>query len=231
VNGGTNAFRAKASTANSGDTIATFENNAGIVTIIRANGRFGIGALSPATALEVGRNAAGTPSGITITGGSTVAPPVLYFNYADAPSNLKRWMLFGDINGGFNVGTQPDAGGPASPKLFISNSGNVGKPLNETFTDKRVFSDGERTVELDDIGPSPHVEEMVIAYLPQQKIVFVSDLCITRIKGRMPPRSHTDEDFAQKISRLNLQVETIANGHGWIGPMAEFLRHVETPSR
>jgi hypothetical protein len=30
---------------------------------------------------------------------------------------------------------------------------------------------------------------------------------------------------------LNLQVDTIANGHGWIGTMAEFLRHVETPSR
>ena len=108
---------------------------------------------------------------------------------------------------------------------------NGRKPLIETFTVKKVFSDGERTVELYDVGPSPHVEEMVIAYLPQQKIVFVSDLCMTRIKGRMPPRNQTDEDFAQKISKLNLQVDTIANGHGWIGTMAEFLRHVESASR
>jgi hypothetical protein len=89
-------------------------------------GNVGVGTTSPATALEVGRNAAGTPTGVTITGGSTVAAPILYFNYADAGSNLKRWLTFGDINGAFNIATQPDAGGPANTKLFISNGGNVG---------------------------------------------------------------------------------------------------------
>ena len=126
LNGGTNAFRTKASTSSSNDTIATFENSSSIVGIIRANGFFGIGTTSPTTALEVGRNAAGTASGLTITGGSTIAAPVLYFNYADAGANLKRWMIFGDINGGFSIATQPDAGGVASQKLFVSNAGNVG---------------------------------------------------------------------------------------------------------
>lgn len=93
---------------------------------IDAAGNVGISTANPATALEVGRNVAGTPSGLTITGGSTVAAPVLYFNYADAGSNLKRWLTYSDINGGFNVATQPDAGGAASTKLFISNAGNVG---------------------------------------------------------------------------------------------------------
>lgn len=107
----------------------------------------------------------------------------------------------------------------------------VRRPVIEKFTGKRVFSDGERTVELYDVGPSPHVEEMVIAYLPQQKIVFVSDLCMTRIKGRIPPPSQTNVDFAQKLRKLDLQIETIANGHGWLGTMAEFLRVLETPSQ
>jgi hypothetical protein len=31
----------------------------------------------------------------------------------------------------------------------------------------------------------------------------------------------TDLDFAQKLRKLDLQIETIANGHGWIGTMAE----------
>ena len=89
-------------------------------------GKVGIATTNPSTALEVGRNVAGTPTGLTITGGSTVAAPVLYFKYADAGSNLKRWLLFGDINGAFNIATQPDAGGAANPKLFISNAGNIG---------------------------------------------------------------------------------------------------------
>ena len=41
-------------------------------------------------------------------------------------------------------------------------------PVIETFTGKRVFDDGTRTLELLDIGPSPHVTESVIAYLPKQ---------------------------------------------------------------
>ena len=103
------------------------------------------------------------------------------------------------------------------------------KPLIEILTGKKVFSDGERTVELYNLGPGPHAEEMIIAYLPQEKIVFVSDLCMPRIKGRIPPPSQTNVDFAEKIRKLNLQIQTIANGHGWIGTMAEFRNALERP--
>jgi len=157
VSGGTNAFRAKASTANSGDTIATFENNAGIVGIIRANGFFGIGTVNPTTALEIGRNGAGSPTGLTITGGSAIAAPILYFNYADAGLNLKRWMLFGDINGGFSLATQPDAGGSASQKVFVSNAGNVGIGTT-TPGQKLVVNGGANTaLQIGDRGMSGSV--------------------------------------------------------------------------
>ena len=100
-------------------------------------------------------------------------------------------------------------------------STGVSKPQIETFKGKKVISDGETTVELYDVGPSPHVDEMVVAYLPKEKLLFVSDLCMTRVTGKIPPRSQTNIDFADKLRRLNLQVETIANGHGWVGPMAQ----------
>ncbi|HET6891205.1 MAG TPA: MBL fold metallo-hydrolase [Pyrinomonadaceae bacterium] len=103
------------------------------------------------------------------------------------------------------------------------------KPLIETFTGKRTFSDGKRTVEFYDIGRGPHAEEMIIAYLPQEKIAFVSDLCMTRIKGKMPPASDTNLDFDQKIRQLNLQIQTIANGHGWIGTMEDFRKGLQKP--
>src|SRR5262245_56962248 len=53
VNGGVNAFRAKAATTLAGDTVATFENGVGIVGIIRGNGNFGVGLTSPQNALDV----------------------------------------------------------------------------------------------------------------------------------------------------------------------------------
>jgi glyoxylase-like metal-dependent hydrolase (beta-lactamase superfamily II) len=41
---------------------------------------------------------------------------------------------------------------------------------------RRVFTDGKRTIELIDIGPNPHAREMVIAYLPKERVVFQGDL-------------------------------------------------------
>ena len=41
---------------------------------------------------------------------------------------------------------------------------------------KRVLTDGTTTLELIDIGPSPHAEEMVVAYLPNEKLLFQGDL-------------------------------------------------------
>lgn len=101
----------------------------------------------------------------------------------------------------------------------LSRSGR--KPLIETFTSKRTISDGDRTVELYNIGPNPHVDEIVIVYLPREKILFVTDLCMTRVTGKIPPQSQTNIDFADKLRQLNLQVETIANGHGWVGTMTQ----------
>lgn len=56
VNGGANGFRAKASSALSSDTIATFENSSAIQMIVRANGNVGIANTAPTEKLHVTGN-------------------------------------------------------------------------------------------------------------------------------------------------------------------------------
>lgn len=108
-----------------------------------------------------------------------------------------------------------------SPDMLSSN---WKKPLIETFTGKRVFTDSQHTVELYDVGVTPHVDEMVVVYLPREKILFVSDLMMTRIQGSFPAPSAVDSYLAEKIRQLDLSIETIANGHGWIGKMETFRK-------
>lgn len=56
VNGGANGFRAKAASALSTDTIATFENSSAIQMIVRANGNVGIATTAPTEKLHVTGN-------------------------------------------------------------------------------------------------------------------------------------------------------------------------------
>lgn len=46
----------------------------------------------------------------------------------------------------------------------------------ETFDKSRTISDGERTVELINVGQNPHTEENIVVYLPKEKYIFQGDL-------------------------------------------------------
>lgn len=101
-------------------------------------------------------------------------------------------------------------------------------PAIETFTRRRILTDGSRTIELHDIGPNPHVREAVIAYLPKEKIAFQSDLVGLPSHGPLPPASPATVDFVGKVQKLGLAVETIVGGHGRVGTMAEVVRAADT---
>ena len=90
------------------------------------------------------------------------------------------------------------------------------KPIIETFSGKKVLTDGTRSLELHDVGPSPHVHEMVVAYLPQEKLVFEADLFTIPVQGPFPPANPALIDFAGKLAKLGA-VETIVPTHGRVG--------------
>ncbi|HEV2863265.1 MAG TPA: MBL fold metallo-hydrolase [Pyrinomonadaceae bacterium] len=94
---------------------------------------------------------------------------------------------------------------------------------------KRVFTDGKQTVEIYDIGPSPHAREMLIAYLPKEKLVFQGDLVNLPNSGRWMPTSVIDATvhFYDSLGRLKLDVERIASVHGPATTLADLRAAVE----
>jgi len=92
-----------------------------------------------------------------------------------------------------------------------------GKPVFAFVENKkRIFTDGKQTVEIIDIGPSPHANEMLIAYLPKEKIVFQGDLVNLPNTGKYSPTTVNDSTvhFFDSIKRLGLNVDRITAVHG-----------------
>ncbi|HYP52554.1 MAG TPA: MBL fold metallo-hydrolase [Pyrinomonadaceae bacterium] len=81
---------------------------------------------------------------------------------------------------------------------------------------KRVFTDGRQTVEVIDIGPGPHAREMLVVYLPKEKLVFQGDLVNLPNSGKWMPSTVNDSTvhFVEALSRLNLDVKRVAAVHG-----------------
>ena len=91
------------------------------------------------------------------------------------------------------------------------------KPLFEFVQNKkRLFTDGKQTVEIIDIGPSPHANEMLIAYLPKEKLVFQGDLVNLPNNGKYLPTTINESTlhFFDSIKRMGLIVDRVASVHG-----------------
>lgn len=98
---------------------------------------------------------------------------------------------------------------------------------------KRVITDGSRTLQLLDIGPNPHAREMVVAYLPKERVVFQGDLFFVPANDAPagPPQAST-VSFAKKLQELKLGVDRIASVHGRTTTIDELNRAMQsaTPS-
>ena len=81
---------------------------------------------------------------------------------------------------------------------------------------KRVFTDGRQSVEVIDVGPNPHAREMLVAYLPKERLVFQGDLVNLPNSGKYMPTTiiEATTHFLETITRLGLDVERIASVHG-----------------
>lgn len=103
---------------------------------------------------------------------------------------------------------------------------NPRSPLIETFEKKRVFTDGKRTVELHSLGPTSHVQEMVIFYFPKEKILFQGDMFSPLDTGGIPPIIEINHELVKKVSELKLDVETLVAVHSGVLLWKDFRKAV-----
>jgi len=79
--------------------------------------------------------------------------------------------------------------------------------------DKYVFDDGSRKLEIIDIGPTPHVEHLLIAWLPEEGILFEADHFPNPTNGQMAPAQPVTKRLAEVIDQRDLDVKIIVGAH------------------
>ena len=92
---------------------------------------------------------------------------------------------------------------------------------------KRVFEDDKHRVEFYDIGPNPHANEILVAYLPKEKILFQADMLNAAPNGSIPIAQDVTLSFAERLQQLGLQVEKIYGVHGRPATLEELRTSIE----
>jgi len=111
---------------------------------------------------------------------------------------------------------------------LLPNLGLQNKLKIETIENKkRVFQDDKHVVELYDFGPNPHANEILVAYLPKEKILFQADLLNPAANGSIPIAQDVTMSFAEKLQQMGLQVDKIYGVHGRAATPEELRASVE----
>ena len=86
-------------------------------------------------------------------------------------------------------------------------------PIIEIVEKQRTFKDAHHEVQLHQIGPNAHVDQILVGYLPTERILFEGDML--DIGGGEPAAAGDDTaDFARKVRELGLVFDRFIPVHG-----------------
>jgi glyoxylase-like metal-dependent hydrolase (beta-lactamase superfamily II) len=112
-------------------------------------------------------------------------------------------------------------------RLSLLNADQLPNPVMELVSGKYVVSDGTRTLDLYPIPPFGHTADMVIAYLPRERMVINADMYTPPEKGKPLPKPNEDtRALFETIQRLGLDVSTHVGLHGGVGPEDDLAKIV-----
>ena len=103
---------------------------------------------------------------------------------------------------------------------------NPKKAKIEAVGEKKVYSDGTRTVEIYHVSPVPHSNGLMIAYIPKEKILFQGDFSLPN--PGQPANDHV-KALAPILDKLKLDYDRYINVHTSEKPQtkADFVQAVE----
>lgn len=89
-----------------------------------------------------------------------------------------------------------------------------GEMLEMTLVASDMTLEGNgRQVEIIDIGPTAHTEHLLVAWLPEEGILFEADHFAMPRVGPIPPAVTSTKTFAEALARNELQVKYFVSAH------------------
>jgi glyoxylase-like metal-dependent hydrolase (beta-lactamase superfamily II) len=112
-------------------------------------------------------------------------------------------------------------------RLSLLNPDQLPNPVMELVGGKYVISDATRTLDVYPMRPFGHSAEMVIVYLPRERMVINADVYTPPEKGKPLPKANEDTRvLLETIQRLGLDVSTHVGLHGGVGPEEDLVKIV-----
>ncbi len=97
---------------------------------------------------------------------------------------------------------------------IVRGAAEDGKALAlKTVKDRMTLETNDRRVDIIDIGPTAHTEHLLVAYLPDEGIMFEADHFSLPRVGPIPPAVPSTATFAEALARLNMNVTKIVSAH------------------
>ena len=104
------------------------------------------------------------------------------------------------------------------------------KATVEGVRDRRVMTDGTRTVEIHHVAGNLHADGLIMVYLPKEQILIEADAFTPAAPGSAYPAAAAVNPFsvnlADNLSRLTLSVGQILPLHGRMVPLAELHKAI-----
>ena len=102
------------------------------------------------------------------------------------------------------------------------------KAVIEGMQDKRVLSDGTRTLELHLIKGTLHDDGIIMAYLPNEKLLVEADVYTPAAPNAASPAQPNPlhVNLYENLQRLNLAVDQILPIHGRKVPLSELQKWI-----
>lgn len=119
----------------------------------------------------------------------------------------------------------------AAHERIVRRSAANGETLKVTTVDDRmVLQGGGRKVEIIDLGPTAHTEHLLVAWLPEEGILFEADHFAMPRVGPVPPAVTSTKTFAKALKKSGLDVKYIVSAHSpKPGTMADLEKALQTP--